>query len=169
MKLFPFFGLTHFITERFVVPKKAHSIVNLFHIVYVFTWNPDFIVSRSYFFSDFLLILKNKAHFPDLWKVLLIHHALSYYILENYKDDENIGEGLKWIELSNLSLAMSELFPSSGTHIAKTFLYPWCRCIMLPVVFGRTVATHGAKALVLGAPIIIGSAWWSSKILAKVC
>jgi len=164
----PVFGCIHFIAEKFAIPRKAHVIVNMFHVACVFGWNPGFVMSKSYFLSDSLMLIKNRGHYPNLFILLLVHHLLSMYILDAYKDDETVELGVKWLEISNVSLALHELIPSDETKIARAIVYPFCRCIMFPMVLGTAIGHHGTKAAVLGLPLMAGSAWWSVKVIVSL-
>jgi hypothetical protein len=159
-----FIGIHSFFEKRFSA-KKTHVIVNMFHVASAFTWNPNFMVSRSYFLADFFLLYKNRQAYPGLWQILLAHHVISYAILTTEQDNEDVNLALKWAEISNLSLAVYEIYPNILTKTARVIIYPWSRCVMLPMVLVESTKTLGVKALVLGFPIVGGSFWWSWKIL----
>lgn len=165
MWLSPVFVGIHTFFENMFSVKKTHVLVNLVHAASVFTWNPGFIVSRSYFLSDFFLLYKNRKAYTGLWQILLAHHAISYAILTTEQENEDVNLALKWAEVSNLSLAAYELYPNIFTKTMRVIIYPFSRCAMLPIVLVETTKTMGVKAMILGVPIISGSFWWSWKIL----
>jgi hypothetical protein len=164
----PFFGCIHFIAERFTIPRRAHVIVNMVHVACVFGWNPDFIMSKSYFLNDSLMLIKNRSHYANMFPLLFLHHAISLYILDYYRDDEDVALGLKWLEISNVSLAAHELLQTNETKIIRAIVYPWCRCIMFPMTLGNAIRHHGTKAFVLGMPLVAGSVWWSAKVILNL-
>lgn len=159
-----FVGIHSFFEHKFPI-KKTHVIVNMFHMASVFTWNPGFVVSKSYFLADFFLLYKNRQAYPGLWQLLLAHHVVSYAILATEQESEDVDLALKWAEVSNLSLAVYELYPNTFTKTMRVIIYPWSRCVMLPMVLVESTKTLGVKALALGVPIVGGSFWWSWKIL----
>ena len=164
----PVFGCIHFLAEKFTIPRKAHVFVNMFHVACVFVWNPSFVMSKSYFLSDSLMLIKNRNTYPNMFTILFAHHLISLYILDSYKDDEMVELGVKWLEISNVSLALHEFFPSDETKIARAIVYPFCRCIMFPMVLGTAIGHHGTKAAVLGFPLMAGSVWWSVKVISSL-
>jgi hypothetical protein len=159
-----FIGI-HSFFEKYFSPKKTHVIVNLFHMASVFTWNPRFVVSKSYFLADFFLLFNNREVYPGMWHILLAHHVVSYAILATEEDNEDVDLALKWAEVSNMSLAAYELYPNVFTKTMRVIIYPWSRCAMLPLCLIECTKSLGVKAFVLGVPIVGGSFWWSWKIL----
>lgn len=110
------------------------------------------------------IILRNHDTINKMTYILLCHHALSYYILSNYVN-EDVEMSLKWLEVSNVTLALYTLYPNKTTERARLLIYPWCRCVMFPMCAIKGIKNHGTKALIASVPILAGSFWWSMKII----